>query len=151
MALHVSSPAFADGAAIPKKYTCDGDDVAPPLEWKGEPENSKSIAVICEDPDAPAGTFTHWVMYDIPASTHSTSEQPSIGKVGMNDFGNSGFGGPCPPRKDHAHHYHFHVYALDIESLGRAGLSNKGAREAMKGHVLAEGEVTGTYQRVPRT
>ena len=147
MALRVTSPAFMDGARIPKKFTCDGQNVAPPLEWSGLPDESKSVAVICEDPDAPAGTFTHWLLYDIPSSKHRLDEGSSIGKPGLNDFGNEGFGGPCPPQKDSAHHYHFHVYALDTPSIGSAGMSKDDAREAMNGHVLAEGELTGIYKR----
>jgi Raf kinase inhibitor-like YbhB/YbcL family protein len=136
-----------DGARIPKKHTCDGDNVAPPLEWSGLPEGSKSVAIICEDPDAPSGTFTHWLLYDVPISRHRLDEGASIGKAGVNDFGNAGFGGPCPPRKDQAHHYHFHIYALDTDSLGPSGLSKDDAKKAMSGHVLAEGELTGTYKR----
>jgi Raf kinase inhibitor-like YbhB/YbcL family protein len=147
MAIRVNSSAFANGAAIPRKYTCDGQDVSPPLDLSGVPTESRSVAVICEDPDAPSGTFTHWVLYDVPASTHAISEGASIGRTGMNDFEKTGFGGPCPPRQDRAHHYHFHVYALDVDSLGPAGLSKQEAMDAMKGHILAEGELSGTYQR----
>jgi Raf kinase inhibitor-like YbhB/YbcL family protein len=147
MPLRVSSPAFSNGGAIPRKHTCDGQDVPPPLEWSGIPDGSKSLAVICEDPDAPSGTFTHWVLYDVPASTQTIGERAAIGKPGMNDFGRPGFGGPCPPTKDGAHHYHFHVYALDVDSIGPAGLSRHDAIRAMKGHILAEGELTGTYKR----
>jgi len=136
-----------DGARIPKKFTCDGQNVAPPLEWSGLPDESKSVAVICEDPDAPSGTFTHWLLYDIPTSKHRLDEGASIGKPGVNDFGTEGFGGPCPPQKSGAHHYHFHVYALDTPSLGPVGMSKDDAREAMNGHVLAEGELTGIYKR----
>jgi Raf kinase inhibitor-like YbhB/YbcL family protein len=147
MAVRVSSPAFSNDASIPKKYTCDGQNVAPPLEWSGVPKQSKSLAVICDDPDAPSGTFTHWVQYDIPASTQKLGEGASVGTAGVNSFGKTGFGGPCPPIKDRAHHYHFHVYALDVESLGSAGLSKNDALEAMSGHILAEGELVGTYKR----
>jgi Raf kinase inhibitor-like YbhB/YbcL family protein len=147
MALSVSSSAFADGAEIPRKYTCDGENVAPPLEWSGMPNQSKSIAVICEDPDAPSGTFTHWILYDVPASAHTIPERAPIGKTGVNDFGKTGFGGPCPPKKDAAHHYHFHLYALDTASLGPPGLSKQHALAAMDGHILDEGELTGTYKR----
>ena len=147
MTLRISSAAFMDGARIPKKHTCDGDNVAPPLEWSGLPEGSKSVAIICEDPDAPSGTFTHWLLYDVPISKHRLDEGASIGKAGVNDFGKAGFGGPCPPRKDQAHHYHFHIYALDTDSLGPSGLSKDDAKKAMSGHVLAEGELTGTYKR----
>src|SRR5262245_58506776 len=118
MAFRISSPAFMDGGRIPKKYTCDGENLAPPLEWSGAPDGSKSVAIICEDPDAPSGTFTHWVVYDIPVGKHRLWEGSSLGHAGVNDFGNTGFGGPCPPKKDHAHHYRFRVYALDTESLG---------------------------------
>ena len=147
MALRVSSPAFSDGGNIPRKYTCDGQNVAPPLEWSGVPTQSKSVAVICEDPDAPSGTFTHWVRYNIPASTQALAERESAGAEGVNSLGKMGFGGPCPPQKDHAHHYHFHVYALDVDSLGRPGLSKEDALNAMQGHVVAEGELVGTYAR----
>ena len=147
MALRVSSSAFSNGADIPSKYTCDGQNVAPPLEWSGVPEESKSVAIICDDPDAPSGTFTHWVQYNIPASTHALPERESTGAAGVNSFGKMGFGGPCPPQKDRAHHYHFHVYALDVDSLGRPGLSKEDALKAMQGHIVAEGELIGTYQR----
>ena len=147
MPLRVSSPAFSDNGAIPKQYTCDGQNVAPPLQWSGVPERAKSVAVICDDPDAPSGTFTHCVLYDIPSSTHALAERASIGTAGLNSFGKRGFGGPCPPKKDHAHHYHFHVYALDVDSIGPAGLSKEDAVDAMSGHILAEGELVGTYKR----
>jgi Raf kinase inhibitor-like YbhB/YbcL family protein len=147
MTLQVSSSAFSNGATIPTVYTCDGQDVAPPLEWSGVPKQTRSFAVICEDPDAPSGTFTHWVLYDVPASAHGIGEQASIGKAGVNDFGTQRFGGPCPPKRDSAHHYHFHVYALDLDSLGPAGLSKRDAMKAMRGHVLAEGELVGAYKR----
>jgi hypothetical protein len=147
VALQVSSPAFSDNGSIPKKYTCDGQNVAPPLQWSGIPAQAKSVAVICDDPDAPSGTFTHWVVYDIPASTHALPERASIGKAGVNSFGKVGYGGPCPPKRDHAHHYHFHVYALDVDSVGPAGLSKEDALAAMNGHILAEGDLVGTYRR----
>ena len=147
MALRVSSPVFSNGSEIPRKYTCDGQNAPPPLEWAGVPNTAKSLAIICDDPDAPSGTFTHWVLYDIPASASGLPEHPTIGTSGVNSFGNAGFGGPCPPKRDHAHHYHFHIYALDVDSLGTAGLSKDDAVEAMRGHVVAEAEVVGTYKR----
>jgi phosphatidylethanolamine-binding protein (PEBP) family uncharacterized protein len=134
MTLQVSSPAFSDNGAIPRQFTCDGQNTAPPLQWSGVPEQSKSIAVICDDPDAPSGSFNH-------------SERPAIGTAGVNSFGEMGFGGPCPPAKDDAHHYQFHVYALDVDSIGPAGLSKEDALQAMKGHILAEGDLVGTYKR----
>jgi Raf kinase inhibitor-like YbhB/YbcL family protein len=147
MALRVSSPAFSNNDAIPQKYTCDGQNVAPPIEWRDVPNRSKSVAIICDDPDAPSGTFTHWVLYNIPASTRALPEHSTIGTPGVNSFGKTGFGGPCPPTKDDAHHYHFRVFALDIESLGLAGLSKEDALDAMSGHILAEGDLVGVYKR----
>jgi Raf kinase inhibitor-like YbhB/YbcL family protein len=147
MPLQVSSPAFSDNGTIPQQYTCDGQNTAPPLQWSGMPQETKSVAVICDDPDAPSGTFTHWVLYDIPASTHALGDGAAIGKTGVNSFGNTGFGGPCPPRKDSAHHYHFHVYALDVDSLGPDGFSKEEAMKAMEGHILAQGDLVGTYKR----
>jgi Raf kinase inhibitor-like YbhB/YbcL family protein len=147
MAMHVSSPAFANKGLIPKKYTCDGENIPPPLAWSGVPGQSKSVAIICVDPDAPSGTFTHWVLYNIPPSAEGLAEGTPIGTEGVNGFGKMGFGGPCPPKKDHAHHYHFHVYALDIDSLGHAGLSKQDALDAMSGHIVAEGELVGMYKR----
>jgi Raf kinase inhibitor-like YbhB/YbcL family protein len=147
MALKVSSPAFADGAAIPRKYTCEGQNLSPPLEWEDVPDAAKSIAVICDDPDAPSGTFTHWVLYDLPASTRTLAEAQAIGTAGMNSFGHAKYGGPCPPKGHGAHHYRFHVYALGVESLGGRRLSKEAALDAMRGHILAEGEVVGTYER----
>jgi Raf kinase inhibitor-like YbhB/YbcL family protein len=147
MPFRISSPAFMDGGRIPRRYTCDGDNVAPPLEWSGAPDGSKSVAITCEDPDAPSGAFTHWVVYDIPVGKHRLWEGSSLGQAGVNDFGNTGFGGPCPPKQDRAHHYHFRVYALDTDSLGPPGLSKNDARNAMTGHVLEEAELTGVYKR----
>ena len=147
MAIHVSSAAFSSNGAIPRKYTCDGGNAIPPIEWTGVPEQSRSLAVICEDPDAPSGTFTHWVLYDLPPSTRAVKEGTAIGKEGVNDFGKRGFGGPCPPQRDGAHHYHVRVFALDLESLGGAGLSRDAVMDAMRGHVLSSGDLVGTYRR----
>ena len=147
MALRVSSPAFSNNQPIPKKYTCDGQNVAPPLDWSDLPDEAKSVAVICDDPDAPSGTFTHWVQYNIPASEPGLAEHSTAGTPGVNSFHKSGFGGPCPPKADHAHHYHFRVYALNVESIGGAGLSKDDALEAMKGHILAEDDLVGLYKR----
>jgi Raf kinase inhibitor-like YbhB/YbcL family protein len=143
----VSSSAFADGRPIDKKCTCDGRGVSPALEWRGHPAGTKSFAIICDDPDAPSGTFTHWVLYDIPAATTRLEEgAANAGRAGVNSFSRRGYGGPCPPRGA-PHRYFFHVYALDVASLGPAGMSKEDAAGAMKGHVLAEGQVMGTYAR----
>jgi Raf kinase inhibitor-like YbhB/YbcL family protein len=146
--LHVSSSAFADGQPIPQKYSCDGENVSPPLEWEGVPDSARSLAILCDDPDAPAGTFTHWVLYDIPAGVTRLSEgAANIGEAGLNDFGKVGYGGPCPPHKDGAHRYFFHVYALDVASLGKSRLSKSDFAKAIKGHVLSDGKLAGKYER----
>jgi len=147
MAFHVSSNGFFKGQAIPEKYTCDGQNVSPPLKWTGAPQNTKTVALIVDDPDAPSGTFTHWVLYDLPGKTSELAEgSPGSGKEGVNGFKKTGYGGPCPPPGG-AHRYFFHVYALDSESLGGAGLSKQDVTAAMTGHILAEGQLMGTYKR----
>ena len=147
MALHVSSSAFSEGQSIPEKYTCDGQNVSPPLKWTGAPQSARSVAIIAEDPDAPSGTFTHWVLYDLPAKATELSEGSSGGgKEGVNGFKKTGYRGPCPPANG-AHRYFFDVYALDVDSLGSGGLSKQEVTAAMKGHILAEGQLMGTYKR----
>jgi Raf kinase inhibitor-like YbhB/YbcL family protein len=147
MTLHVNSSAFSEGKPIPEKYTCDGQNVSPPLTWTGAPANTSSFAIIVDDPDAPSGTFTHWVLYDLPAGVTELKEAASgSGKEGVNDFGKKGYGGPCPPPGG-PHRYFFRVYALDRASLGRAGLSKQEVLAAMKSHILAEGQLIGTYKR----
>ena len=147
MALKVESPAFSDGGPIPPKYTCDGENVSPPLEWAGMPQRVGSVAVICEDPDAPRGLFTHWVLYDLDPSITGLAEGSAAGgKEGTNDFNTRGYGGPCPPANG-PHRYFFRVFALDLASLGRAGLRRREAVKAMHGHVLAEGHLMGLYRR----
>jgi Raf kinase inhibitor-like YbhB/YbcL family protein len=147
MALNVSSSAFSEGQSIPEKYTCDGQNVSPPIQWSGAPEKTKSIALICEDPDAPSGTFTHWVLYDLPGTTKELAEGSSgEGKEGVNGFGKKGYGGPCPPPGG-PHRYFFRIYALDTESLGNAGSSKEDVTTAMQGHVLAQGQLMGRYKR----
>jgi len=151
MALQVSSTAFSEGETIPTKYTCDGQNISPPLEWRGQPKDTKSLAVICDDPDAPSGTFTHWVLYDLAGDTHQLPEGSSAaGKEGRNGFKRTGFGGPCPPSKDGPHRYVFRVYALDVESLGSPGMSQEDVEAAMRGHILSKGQLMARYQR-PRT
>ena len=155
MSLAVSSSAFAQNADIPAKYTCEGQDVSPPLSWSGAPSTAMSFAVIVDDPDAPDPaapkmTYVHWVLYDVPASVTSLDENvakqlPSGAQQGMNDGKRSGYGGPCPPIG--RHRYFFKVYALDT-TLGDIGSPTKAKLEsAMKGHVVAHGELVGTYQK----
>jgi Raf kinase inhibitor-like YbhB/YbcL family protein len=147
MKLDVSSSAFSEGKSIPEKYTCDGENVSPPIKWSGAPANTKSIAMIVEDPDAPSGTFTHWVLYDMPGTTKEFGEGSSGGgKEGVNGFGKKGYGGPCPPPGG-PHRYFFRVYALDAPSLGSAGSSKEDVTAAMQGHILAQGQLMGTYKR----
>lgn len=148
----IKSNAFEDKGKIPSKYTCDGENISPELSWSGFPEGTKSFALIVEDPDAPAGTWIHWVLYDIPASVTELPEGvpddeilPNGARHGLNDFKDIGYGGPCPPRG--VHRYFFKLYALD-EKLGlKSGLSKKSLQEKMKGHVIAESEIYGTYAR----
>jgi Raf kinase inhibitor-like YbhB/YbcL family protein len=152
--MKVQSDAFQEGEAIPKRYTCDGLDLSPPLKWEAYPEGTKSFVLIMDDPDAPIGTFTHWIIYDIPAEVNELDEgvpkADSIERVkqGMNDFGYVGYGGPCPPKGHGYHRYFFRVYALDVESLG---LPSKATRrqveERMRGHILGEGSIMGRYRR----
>jgi len=157
LTLRLQSPAFVDGGSIPKVYTCDGRDVSPPLSWAGVPEAARSLALICEDPDAPMGTFTHWVLFDLPPDVTELKEglppeatvkvKPGgkAARQGKNDFGKLGYGGPCPPRG--THRYVFRLYALDTRiDRGRDAMRGQ-VLGAMKGHVLAEGRLLGKYSR----
>lgn len=152
MTMQITSTAFADGQPIPEKYTGHGDDVSPPLQWSGAPPQTKSFAIICEDPDAPSGTFTHWVIFNLPATTTSLPENvaktgslPDGSKQGQNSFGNTGYNGPAPP-PGKTHHYIFTVYALDATLTLNAGVSENDLESAIPGHQLAQGQLTGTYQ-----
>jgi Raf kinase inhibitor-like YbhB/YbcL family protein len=149
MAIQVSSPAFEPGDTIPKKHTGEGQDVSPVLRWTGLPEGTREIALICDDPDAPMPRpFVHWVIYKIPADRGELPEGDPQGALeGTNDFGRTGYGGPMPPRGHGVHHYHFKVYALDAELEAAAGSTKDRLLEAMEEHVLAEGELVGTYER----
>ena|SRR5437762_9107992 len=153
MAFELTSSAFKHNTAIPKDYSCDGSDISVPLAWKDVPEGAKSFALIADDPDAPSGTWVHWVFYDLPANVRELSagigheeSLPNGAKQGKNDFGKIGYGGPCPPSGP-AHRYHFKLYALD----GTSGLKSKATKQqlldAIKGHVLAEAQLIGTYKR----
>jgi Raf kinase inhibitor-like YbhB/YbcL family protein len=146
MALQVRSSAFADGQSIPTKYTCDGGNTSPPLEWTGAPATTKSYALICDDPDASAAGFTHWVLYDIGGTVTGLPENASTGVDGASSMKKPGYVGPCPPPGG-AHRYFFRVYALDIVSLGRGGLTKDAVLAAMKGHIVDEGQLMGRYQR----
>ncbi len=151
----LTSPAFSKGSSIPTRYTCDGEDLSPPLKWQGAPQATTAFALIMEDPDAPIGTFTHWVLYNLPSSTTSLPEGvakgerlPSGAAQGRNDFGRLGYGGPCPPRGP-AHRYYFRLYALDAPVNLAPGATKAQLLQAIRGHVLAWAELMGTYQRGP--
>ena len=148
----ITSNAFNDGDMIPREYTCDGSDVSPALAWSGVPEGTKSLALICDDPDAPMGTWVHWVLFNIPAWVNELPRAVPADKTltngaqhGMNDFRKYGYGGPCPP--DGTHRYYFKIYALDTELAQGPGISREALLAAMQGHVLAEGRLMGRYKR----
>lgn len=145
--------AFPEGGAIPKVYTCDGANQPPALKWSGQPPETKSFAIIVDDPDAPSGTFTHWLLYDIPPAVHSLPEHvsPTVGISGKNDSGHTGYMGPCPPEGHGPHRYFFRVYALNVPSLGLPqGAKRADVERALKGHVLAESQYMGRYERTHR-
>ena len=152
MEIKITSSAFEDGGLIPAKYTCDGADISPLLRWDVVPEGTKSIALICDDPDAPMGTFVHWVIFGLPAETRELAENipsdetlPSGAKQGTSDFGRVGYGGPCPPSG--THRYFFKIYALDTEVDLAAGAAKRELLKAMEGHILGEGQLIGKYKR----
>ncbi len=152
MALTLKSAAFAPGAAIPAKYTCDGADLSPPLSWSGAPADAKSFALISDDPDAPAGTWVHWVLWNIPAAATSLAEgiekapQLSDGtRQGVSDFRRPGYGGPCPPSG--THRYFFRLFALDAMLELPANATRPQLEAAMRGHILAAAELMGTFSR----
>jgi len=152
--MQLRSSGFFDGATIPRRYTCDGDDLSPPLEWSGAPAGIRSFVLLCDDPDAPGGTWHHWAAYDIPADRIGLAEGAAGDasaknlKQAINDFRKPGYGGPCPPRRHGIHHYHFRLLAL---SLDRLPFHDKPScseveREARE-HVIAEATLVGLYQR----
>ncbi len=146
MNLQVTSSAFQHGAMIPRTYTCDGSDISPPLSWSGVPAGAKSIALIMDDPDAPRGTWVHWVLFNIPPDTTGLAEGTEGGaQQGSNSWGRTGYGGPCPPGG--THRYYFKVYALDILLTLETGVTKAQLLKAMDGHVLAEGQLMGRYSR----
>ena len=142
--LQVRSVAFSHGGHIPPTYTCEGENINPPLEVSDLPENTKSLALIVEDPDAPRGVYDHWVVWNIPPN-EAIAENSRSGTSGKNSFGNNGYGGPCPPSG--SHRYFFKVYALDSNLDIQAGSDKKMLQQAMKDHVLASGELMGHYQK----
>jgi len=151
--MQISSPSFAYGEMIPTVHTCDNNDLSPQLEWQGFPAETRSLVLIVEDPDAPAGTWVHWVLYDIPPSVTNLPEGigaeesiPGFGTQGSNDFGNLGYGGPCPPGGN-PHRYFFRLYALDTMLELDPGAKRDEVVASMEGHILDQGELMGTYGR----
>lgn len=156
-ALRLTSDAFAAGDRIPDRYTCNGDDVSPPLSWTGTPEGTRSLALVVDDPDAPRQTFVHWILFNLPPGTTALPQGVEVGDAfgdadpapaeGVNDAGELGYTGPCPPVGHGVHHYWFRLYALDtVLDLGD-GATRKDVAQAMDGHVLAEADLMGTYER----
>jgi len=153
MTIELTSTAFQPGATIPKQHTGDGPDRSPPLRWSEPPSGTKSLALICDDPDAPRGTWVHWVLFNMPVQARELEEgvppTETLGngaRQGKNDFGNIGYGGPAPP-KGKPHRYFFKVYALDTAPELPPGATKVQLVSAMKGHILAEGQLMGTYGR----
>lgn len=149
----LTSPAFSSEGNIPRQFTCQGQDVSPELTWKNAPTGTKAFALIVHDPDAPrAGGFTHWVVYNLPATVHQLTQAYyskikalALGQQGQNDFGKLGYGGPCPPSG--THRYYFYLYALDAELKLQPGASKDDVESAMKGHVLGKAELMGKYRK----
>lgn len=152
MALEITSSAFSEGQMIPTRHTCDGPDVSPDLAWSGVPEKTQSLALICDDPDAPVGTWVHWVVFNLPAGADGLpAEIPpdaileNGARHGINDFRKLGYGGPCPPGG--THRYFFKLYALDTALELESGITKARLLEAMEGHILAEAQLMGKYKR----
>jgi Raf kinase inhibitor-like YbhB/YbcL family protein len=153
MTLSLSSSVFQDGGNIPTKYTCDGEDVSPPLAWDDPTAGTQCLVLVVDDPDAAGGVFTHWLLFNLPADSHelpeavpAQNELPNGALQGKNDFAKIGYGGPCPP-SGATHHYRFTIYALDQPLDLKAGVSRKQVIDAIKGHILAWGQLIGMYQR----
>src|SRR5437764_6899682 len=152
MAFTLQSSAFQNGGSIPKKFTCEAADVSPELAWSGAPEKTQSFALIADDPDAPMGTWVHWVIYDLPPNAAKLSEavpkqeQAASSTQGKNDFGKIGYGGPCPP-PGKPHRYFFKLYALKTKLNLKPGVPRRDVENAMRGHVIGQAEVMGKYGR----
>lgn len=153
MALSLRSSAFSEGGTVPTAHTCDGPNTSPPLAWSDAPKGTKSFALIMDDPDAPVGTWVHWVLYNIPPQEttlpqgmETSDTLPSGAQQGLNDFRKSGYGGPCPP-KGPAHRYFFKLYALDTTLTLAPHASKADLEKAMQGHILAQTQLMGRYSR----
>jgi Raf kinase inhibitor-like YbhB/YbcL family protein len=151
MAFQLISSAFPEGGMIPRLHTCDGADLSPSLEWSGVPAETRSLALIMDDPDAPGGVWNHWLLYDLSPSVSALAQgykTGSLGKSGKNDFGRLGYGGPCPPRGHGAHRYYFRLYAVLVPSLGLPeGARRADLDRALRGQVIGETQYLGRYER----
>ena len=152
MDINITSTAFDEGGMIPVKYSCDGPNISPPLAWSPVPETTVSIALICDDPDAPMGTWVHWVLFNLPPETKELSESLPTSEIlsngakqGRNDSRRIGYSGPCPPGG--THRYYFKLYALDVKLDLDPGVEKRDLLKAMEGHILAEGQLMGRYTR----
>jgi Raf kinase inhibitor-like YbhB/YbcL family protein len=146
--LSLTSDAFRSGQPIPTQFTCDGANQSPALSWGDPPAGTKSFALVIDDPDAPSGTFRHWGVFDIPATARTIGRGQHIGTEVTNDFGKLGYGGPCPPKGHGPHHYHFKLFALDVDKLDvGAGAKVVDVENAARKHAIAQGELIGTYER----
>lgn len=152
--MQLTSSGFGEGAVIPQRFTCDGEDLSPPLDWSGAPPTTRSFVLLCDDPDAPAGTWHHWGAYNIPASLTALAEGASkdakrLGfQEAVNDFKRAGYGGPCPPRRHGPHHYRFRLLALSVDTLPvRNDPSCRDVEREARQHVVAEAILTAIYER----
>ena len=152
--MELMSTAFENGERIPERFTCEGEDVSPPLRWSGVPNDTESMVLICDDPDAPDGTWSHWVVYNLPPTPNelergaTLSDRLSEGlREGRNDFGRQGYGGPCPPRGDEAHRYHFRLYALGEKLSFKGSVTRAQVMDAIEGKTLDEAVLIGTFSR----
>ena len=147
MTIQITSSVFEKDGFIPQKYTCDGEDISPPLDWSGIPERTESLVLICDDPDAPIGVWVHWILFNLPNTIDGLPEGGTqVGIDGLNDFRRLGYGGPCPPMGA-PHRYFFKLYALDIILELGQGVTKRDVEKAMEGHVLAQGQLIGKFQR----
>ena len=152
--MKLSSAAFDEGGMLPPRFTCDGNGVSPPLAWADMPDGTAGFALLCEDPDAPSGTFTHWLLYNLSAGNRELAEGvpkdavlPIGARQGTNSFGNLGYGGACPPRGDREHRYIFKLYALETDLALAPGARREQLLDAIRDRVLAEAQLTGKYKR----
>jgi Raf kinase inhibitor-like YbhB/YbcL family protein len=153
MSLILRSKAFEAGGRIPDRYTCEGENLSPPLEWSAKPEGTQSYALLCDDPDAPSGVFSHWVLYDIPSyatqlplGVEQEERIDQVGVHGRNSYGNTHYEGPCPPQGS-THGYYFRLYALDTELDLPSGANRGQILETMEGHILDQAELQGNFSR----